>query len=155
MICLRSDDKDDDNDLIPFNLVQFNLMPQFGFLDFSSFDSLLARFRLMTVLSPPQLLQTFFACWHNAESEIGSEIKENYDDDDVIEQIVEQQKQAKKKTPHNNVNANRKLISFCTLYMDMKIHYICHSVLSISNEKVNIFVGTPYQIARKSLMSFS
>lgn len=53
---LRSDDKEDDNDLIPFSLVQLNLVPQFCILAFNSFDSLLA---------PLDLLQQFpsdFAC---------------------------------------------------------------------------------------------
>lgn len=83
---LRSDDNDDDNALIPLNFVQFSLMPQFGFFDFSSFDSLVAPFcclmALLTAAPPPlppplipQLLQTFFACWHKAESEIKSTIR--------------------------------------------------------------------------------
>lgn len=61
----RSDDNDDDSDLMPFNFVQFNLMPQFCFLAFSSFDSLLAPFDL------PQQLPSPLACWHNVVSEIG------------------------------------------------------------------------------------
>lgn len=64
---LRSDDKDDDdNALIPFNLVQFNLMPQFCFF-LSSFGSLLALFGGLVALPSdngvdPLQLPSFRAC---------------------------------------------------------------------------------------------
>lgn len=36
----RSDDKEEDNDLLPRNFVQFNLVPQFCILALNSLDSL-------------------------------------------------------------------------------------------------------------------
>lgn len=55
---LRSDDKEEDNDLFPRSFVQLNLVPQFCILALNSLDSLLAP--LDSLLAPQ--LPSVFAC---------------------------------------------------------------------------------------------